>query len=115
MDVNSLTKWKDNDPSSTTLDDDRLSEQDMQVLETLSNLAKRNQLLPLLIKSFCPSIYGHELIKAGLILGMLGGSSKVLKNDINGPDNENKKSQSFRSNCHVKQKISISPLPAHLI
>jgi DNA replicative helicase MCM subunit Mcm2 (Cdc46/Mcm family) len=75
----------------------------MQMLETLSNLAKRNQLFPLLIKSFCPSIYGHELVKAGLILGMLGGSSKVLKNSVNAPNKENKKAKtaSFRSNCHV--------------
>lgn len=104
MDVNSITKWKDNNASSAALDDDRLNEQDMKVFETLSNLAKRNQLFPLLIKSFCPSIYGHELVKAGLILGMLGGSSKVLKSDVTGSNIESKKAQTFRSNCHVKKK-----------
>jgi DNA replicative helicase MCM subunit Mcm2 (Cdc46/Mcm family) len=31
-----------------------------------------------LIKSFCPTIYGHEIVKAGLILGLIGGSSKGL-------------------------------------
>jgi DNA helicase MCM8 len=31
-----------------------------------------------LVKSFCPTIYGHEIVKAGLILGMAGGSAKNL-------------------------------------
>lgn len=30
----------------------------------------------LLVHSVCPSIYGHELVKAGLLLGLLGGSGK---------------------------------------
>lgn len=31
-----------------------------------------------LIKSFCPTIYGHEIVKAGLLLAIVGGSSKNL-------------------------------------
>ena len=31
-----------------------------------------------LLKSFCPTIYGHELVKAGLLLGTIGGSAKNL-------------------------------------
>lgn len=34
-----------------------------------------------LIKSFCPTIYGHEIVKAGLMLGMTGGSSKNLADE----------------------------------
>lgn len=29
-----------------------------------------------LVQSLCPSIYGHEIVKAGLLLAMLGGSSR---------------------------------------
>jgi len=32
------------------------------------------QLFRLLIASLCPSIYGHELVKAGLLLSLFGGS-----------------------------------------
>ena len=35
-----------------------------------------------LMKSFCPTIYGHELVKAGLLLGLVGGSSKGMTNEI---------------------------------
>ena len=31
-----------------------------------------------LIKSFCPAIYGHELVKMGLLLGIVGGSNKAM-------------------------------------
>ncbi|XP_033753343.1 DNA helicase MCM8-like [Pecten maximus] len=36
----------------------------------------------LLVGSVCPSIYGHELVKAGLILGLFGGTQKYT-NDKN--------------------------------
>lgn len=34
-----------------------------------------------LIKSFCPTIFGHELVKAGLLLGLIGGSSKNISQE----------------------------------
>ncbi|XP_044575284.1 DNA helicase MCM8-like [Cotesia glomerata] len=37
-----------------------------------------------LVKLFCPEIYGHDMVKAGLLLSLLGGSeSEEIKGDIN--------------------------------
>ena len=33
------------------------------------------------VNSLCPSIFGHELVKAGLILGLFGGSKRDT-NDV---------------------------------
>jgi DNA helicase MCM8 len=30
-----------------------------------------------MVNSICPSIYGHELVKAGLVLSLFGGSENV--------------------------------------
>ncbi|XP_031846234.1 DNA helicase MCM8-like isoform X2 [Nomia melanderi] len=36
-------------------------------------------IFPLLVHSLCPSIYGHEMIKAGLILSLFGGNAEHLE------------------------------------
>jgi DNA helicase MCM8 len=28
-----------------------------------------------MINNFCPSIYGHEIVKAGMLLSLVGGSN----------------------------------------
>ncbi len=38
------------------------------------------ELFKLLVASLCPSIYGHELVKAGLVLALFGGTTK-FQND----------------------------------
>ena len=50
----------------------------------------KNQTNPFkwIVNSLSPSIYGHELVKAGLVLGLFGGSKKdeiydlSIRNDI---------------------------------
>ncbi|XP_054016856.1 DNA helicase MCM8-like [Hylaeus anthracinus] len=36
-------------------------------------------IFPLLVHSLCPSIYGHEMIKAGLMLSLFGGNAEHLE------------------------------------
>ena len=43
-----------------------------------------------LVKSFCPTIYGHELVKTGLLLGIIGGSAKNLSDE-----------STFRETSHI--------------
>jgi DNA helicase MCM8 len=35
-----------------------------------------NNVFRLLVNSLCPNIYGHEMVKAGLVLGLFGGTQK---------------------------------------
>lgn len=54
---------------------------------------------PLLVRSFCPTIYGHELVKAGIILAIVGGSN--LDSDNRTANNRQKYRSSMRPDCHV--------------
>jgi DNA helicase MCM8 len=49
------------------------SQLDMQMIEQVSN---DDSPLRLLVNSLCPSIFGQEMVKAGLVLCMLGGVGK---------------------------------------
>lgn len=40
----------------------------------LQEIHSEPALFRLLVNSLCPAIYGHEMVKAGLLLGLLGGS-----------------------------------------
>ncbi|XP_025270786.1 DNA helicase MCM8 [Camponotus floridanus] len=42
----------------------------------IQNIYKEPNIFALLVHSLCPSIYGHEMIKAGLILSLFGGNIK---------------------------------------
>ena len=46
----------------------------------IHKISDRKDLFQLLIKSVCPSIYGHELVKTGLVLCLFGGTDYRLKN-----------------------------------
>ena len=45
--------------------------------------ALKSELFKVLTASLCPSIYGHEEVKAGLLLGLFGGSVKFSSNTKN--------------------------------
>lgn len=47
----------------------------MSSLYGIKAIAESPNLFPLLTWSLCPAIYGHEVVKAGLLLSLFGGSS----------------------------------------
>ena len=48
-------------------------------LTVIHKLAERRDLFPLLVKSICPSIFGNEIVKCGLVLTLFGGTDYRLK------------------------------------
>ncbi|XP_060580099.1 DNA helicase MCM8-like [Ruditapes philippinarum] len=54
----------------------------MKELYGIEMIHSEENLFRLLVGSLCPSIYGHELVKAGLVLGLFGGTQK-FSNDKN--------------------------------
>lgn len=52
------------------------TEKDLELIETITN-----QPCPfrLLVHSLCPSIFGHEMVKAGLVLGLFGGGTDLTE------------------------------------
>jgi DNA replicative helicase MCM subunit Mcm2 (Cdc46/Mcm family) len=64
-------------PSSANFYDNKVN---LAELNLIHKISERKDLFPLLIKSVCPSIYGHELVKTGLVLCLFGGTDYRLKN-----------------------------------
>lgn len=56
------------------------SEFSQKDMELINHHMKEKTLFAALVKSFCPAIYGHELVKAGLLLCMIGLNSKKRMN-----------------------------------
>ncbi|XP_065834436.1 DNA helicase MCM8-like [Oscarella lobularis] len=45
-------------------------------MDAIDEIRSYKNVFKTLVRSFCPAIYGHELVKAGLVLGLFGGVSK---------------------------------------
>lgn len=63
--------------SAASINDNKVN---LAELNLIHKISERKDLFPLLIRSVCPSIYGHELVKTGLILSLFGGTDYRLKN-----------------------------------
>lgn len=44
----------------------------------LQKIHSESQIFKLLVHSLCPNIYGHDFVKAGLVLALLGGTRSEL-------------------------------------
>ena len=58
------------------------SQEDIHLIRYISN---HPTTFSLLVASLCPEIYGHNLVKAGLILGLLGGTNSDHDLNLNLP------------------------------
>lgn len=98
IDVNSVTNQKHNSRFSNTGGEEEFSEDDLKIIGALS---ETSNLFPLLVKSFCPAIYGHELVKAGVLLSIVGGSVLETDSENVSTGNTGKYRTSLRPDCHM--------------
>ncbi|KAJ2254095.1 DNA replication licensing factor mcm8 [Coemansia sp. RSA 455] len=73
----------------TTKDGIHFSQKDLQFIR---EVFREPKLFRLLVNSFCPGIYGHELVKAGIMLALFGARKRVA---------EERGSLNIRSDSHV--------------
>ena len=64
-------------------------------LLAIKDIASQSNTFELLVHSLCPQIYGHELVKAGLILALFSGSMNVNEQSVN-------RSQNFEADTKPK-------------
>lgn len=72
----------------------RNSDFNKEELEMIQDLKELPNLFKLFVHSLCPRIFGHEMVKAGLILSLFGGSGE-------GPNSDNALGDGRRSEIHV--------------
>ena len=84
---------------------EEFSDEDLLAIE---RIALSENCLGILLSSLCPSIYGQELVKLGLILSLFGGSNSVAANSKRSDihvlvvgDPGLGKSQMIRAACNV--------------
>ena len=46
-------------------------------IQSFRNISQSAHCFPLLVHSLCPAIFGHDLVKFGLLLGLFGGTRKA--------------------------------------
>ncbi|KAK9759857.1 hypothetical protein K7432_016682 [Basidiobolus ranarum] len=75
-----LTVDNEENDGSSSKDGIQFSRKDLQFIH---DLFQENNLFKLLVNSLCPAIFGHELVKAGLLLALFGGRRRSdVKNQV---------------------------------
>ncbi|XP_071961751.1 DNA helicase MCM8-like [Antedon mediterranea] len=82
--ANSVTNSKSNNKASEGSAASTSSNSDFTIKElyAIQEIQSQENLFQLIVGSLCPAIYGHEMVKAGLLLGLFGGTQKFV-NDKN--------------------------------
>ena len=58
-------------------------EYDPETIAQITNMAKTPNLYQRMVSSLCPTVFGHEEVKKGVLLMLLGGVHKVTKTKTN--------------------------------
>jgi len=87
LDANSVKNGNDNENGK--LDALQFATKDMYAILEVFN---QKNLFRFLVNSLCPSIYGHEIVKAGFVLSLFGGCPK---------DSMDKSKVSVRGDIHM--------------
>ncbi|XP_033102816.1 DNA helicase MCM8-like [Anneissia japonica] len=82
--ANSVTNTKSTKKSLAGVTASSSSSSDFTIKElyAIQEIQAQDDLFKLIVGSLCPAIYGHEMVKAGLLLGLFGGTQKFV-NDKN--------------------------------
>ena len=70
-------------------------------LEMIRNIALSPQCFALLTASLCPDIYGHELVKAGFLLSLFGGTVKFSSSSSTTTSNNNNNNNNNSTNNNM--------------
>jgi len=65
-----------NNPSTANVNDQKVNLAEINMIHKIS---ERKDLFALLVKSICPSIFGNDLVKVGMIMSLFGGTDHRLK------------------------------------
>ena len=65
-----------NNPTTGNVNDQKVNLAEINMIHKIS---ERKDLFALLIKSICPSIFGNEIVKVGMIMSLFGGTDHRLK------------------------------------
>lgn len=63
-------------PATSNINDQKVNLAEINMIHKIS---ERKDLFALLVKSICPSIFGNELVKVGMIMSLFGGTDHRLK------------------------------------
>ncbi len=76
--------------------------------EFINKVVNESDPFKILVNSLCPSIYGHEIVKAGLLLAVIGGNKKSVANHgvpAQDDDGDTKMNKEINSGLHIRADI----------
>lgn len=69
LDVNAIVNERSNESPLSSIDV-CFSDNDLEVVRAIH---QEKNIFRLLVKSLCPTVYGHDIVKAGLVLALFSG------------------------------------------